>query len=122
MPTLPQNAGNRVSEDKNFQNFPGEDAPALPLIEPPVVKTWIRPRNLSCSYYSADTLEISRVRVKLDGKNIESFHVIYDDVQDMINLNQKLMLSLNVQRRIDLNQKLMLSLNVQQSYWFGTFA
>ena len=59
--------------------------------------------NLSCS---ADTLEISRVRVKLDGKNIESFLVIYDDVHDMINLSQKLMLSLNVQRR----------------YWFGTFA
>ena len=25
--TLPQNGGNRVSEDLKFQNFPGEDAP-----------------------------------------------------------------------------------------------
>ena len=45
------------SEDLTFQNFPGENAPgppyrggpplASPLFEPPMLKTWIRARNLS---------------------------------------------------------------------------
>ena len=46
---LPQNGGNRVSEDLKFQNFPGEDAPGppyreAPLFKPPMLKTWIRAR------------------------------------------------------------------------------
>ena len=52
--TLPQNGGNRVSEDLKFQTFRGEDTPdpptggrpsALSFFEPPMLKTWIRART-----------------------------------------------------------------------------
>ena len=39
---LPQNGGNRVSEDLKLQNFAGKDTN-----EPPLLKTWIRARNIS---------------------------------------------------------------------------
>jgi len=47
--TLPQNGGNRVSEDLKFQNFPGEDAPGPPTGAPPSADAFHRtpsPKNL----------------------------------------------------------------------------
>ena len=52
--TLPQNGGNRVSEDLKSKNFPGEDGPETPyrgttfgdpFRQTPFLKTWIRARS-----------------------------------------------------------------------------
>ena len=40
---MPQNGGNRVSEDLKFQNYPGEDVPGPPFIEPPLLKKNLDP-------------------------------------------------------------------------------
>ena len=54
MLTLLQNGGNRISEDLQFKNVPGEDAPhPRPLywphfFEPPLLKSWIRARVGEC--------------------------------------------------------------------------
>ena len=46
--TWPQNVGNRISEDLNFRGYPQTPlqwtAFGGPTIEPPSVKSWIRPR------------------------------------------------------------------------------
>ena len=42
--TWPQNVGNRISEDLNFKIFRGR-MPPDPPIEPPSLKSWIRPRK-----------------------------------------------------------------------------
>jgi len=47
--TLPQNGGNRVSEDLKFQNIPGEDAPDPPTGASPSADAFHRtpsPKNL----------------------------------------------------------------------------
>ena len=46
---MPQNAENRVSDDLKFQSCPGED-----VIEPPLLKTWIRARYNSVGLVSMD--------------------------------------------------------------------
>ena len=46
MRTLPQNGGNRVSEDLKFQNVQWKDD-----IKPPLPKTWIRARMHSICLY-----------------------------------------------------------------------
>ena len=46
--TWPQNVGNRISEDLNFKIFRGR-MPPDPPIEPPSLKSWIRPRNMNSS-------------------------------------------------------------------------
>ena len=43
--TWPQNVGNHISEDLNFRGCPRTPLPfGGPTIEPPSVKSWIRPR------------------------------------------------------------------------------
>ena len=75
--TWPQNVGNRISEDLNFKIFRGRmprtpiqgTAFGRPIIEPPSVKSWIRPRNSEPNH----SFHLWKINVSANLKLVKTF-------------------------------------------------